>query len=190
MKQMRLMTTQTVELRVPPQRFPIEDYLRTPDRFVQTLAPADRLQRIDTERYRLEIPAFSMLTLTICPVVDLAVWVDDAQKVQIESVAFEMRGMEGIKDRFDFKLIGELYPVHTPQAVLMRGSALLRIDLDLPIPFSMMPKSVVEGAGNTLLKASLGAVKGQMLKELVRDYQAWASERSGEITMGKDSIVQ
>ena len=98
--------------------------------------------------------------------------------------------MEGIKDRFDFKLIGELYPVHTPQGVLMRGSALLRIDLDLPRPFSVMPKSVVEGAGNTLLKASLGAVKGQMLKELIRDYQAWASERSGEITMGKDSIVQ
>lgn len=186
MKQIRLITTQTVELRVPPQRFPIEDYLRTPDRFVQTLAPADRLQRIDTERYRLEIPAFSMLTLTICPIVDLAVWVDDDQKVQIESVAFEMRGMEGLKDRFDFKLIGELYPVHTPQDVLMRGNALLRIDLELPSPFSMMPKSVVEGAGNTVLKASLGAVKSQMLKELVRDYQAWALEQSGAIAMGTD----
>ena len=186
MKQIRLITTQTVELRVPPQRFPIEDYLRTPDRFVQTLAPADRLQRIDTERYRLEIPAFSMLTLTICPIVDLAVWVDDDQKVQIESVAFEMRGMEGLKDRFDFKLIGELYPIHTHKDVLMRGNALLRIDLELPSPFSMMPKSVVEGAGNTVLKASLGAVKSQMLKELVRDYQAWALEQSGAIAMGTD----
>ena len=186
MKQMRLMTTQTVELRVPPQQFPIEDYLRIPDRFVQTLAPANRLQRIDAERYRLEIPAFSMLTLTICPIVDLAVWVDKDQKVQIESVAFEMRGMEGLKDRFDFKLIGELYPVHTPKDVLVRGNALLRIDLDLPKPFSIMPKSVVEGAGNTMLKASLGAVKGQMLKELVRDYQAWASERSATIAMGTD----
>jgi Protein of unknown function (DUF1997) len=181
MKQLRLITTQAVELRVPPQSFPIEDYLRSPDRLMRTLAPAENLQLIETDRYRLTIPPISVLNLTITPIVDMNVWLDSGQKVQIESVAFKMLGLEALRDSFDFKLLGELYPVHTPKEVLLRGSALLRIDLNLPKPFSVMPQSVVEGAGNAVLNATLGAVKGRMLQNLVRDYEQWSREKSGSI---------
>jgi hypothetical protein len=186
MKHLRLITTQTVELKVPPQSFPIEDYLRSPNRLMQTLAPAENLQDLGNDRYRLKISPMSVLNLTITPIVDINVWLDPVQKVQIESVAFEMLGLEGLRDRFDFKLLGELYPIHTPKEVLLRGSALLRIDLDLPRPFSIMPQSVIEGTGNAVLSATLGAVKGRMLQNLVKDYQQWSSARSGAILMGTD----
>lgn len=181
MKQLRLITTQAVELRVPPQSFPIEEYLRSPDRLMRTLAPEENLQLVGTDRYRLTIAPISVLSLTITPIVDMNVWLDSAQKVQIESVAFKMRGLEGFHDRFDFKLLGELYPVHTPKEVLLRGSALLRIDLSLPRPFSVMPQSIVEGAGNAVLNATLGAVKGRMLQNLVRDYEQWSLDRSSSM---------
>lgn len=186
MKQLRLITTQAVELKVPPQSFPIEDYLRSPDRLMRTLAPSENLQLIAPDRYRLSIAPLSVLSLTITPIVELNVWFDSGQKVQIESVAFEMRGLEGFRERVDFKLLGELYPVHTPSDVLLRGSALLRIDLDLPVPFRVMPQSVVEGAGNTVLNATLGSIKGRMLKNLVKDYQQWSREQAGAIVMGTD----
>ncbi len=181
MKQLRLITTQAVELRVPPQAFSIEDYLRSPDRLMRTLAPAENLQLVETDRYRLTISPISVLSLTITPIVDMNVWLDSGQKVQIESVAFKMQGLETLRDRFDFKLLGELYPVHTPKEVLLRGNALLRIDLNLPMPFSVMPQSVVEGAGNAVLNATLGAIKGRMLQNLVRDYEQWSLERSSSI---------
>lgn len=186
MKHMRLITTQSVELAVPSQPLPIEDYLRSPDRLMQTLAGDEHLHPLDGDRYRLSLAPMSVLSLTVRPIVDLAVWMDSGQKIQVESIAFEMQGLEGFRDRFDFKLVGELYPIHTPQSVLLRGSALLRIDLDLPMPFRMMPQAVVEGAGNAVLNAALGAVKGRLLQNLVCDYQAWSRERSGAIVLGSD----
>jgi Protein of unknown function (DUF1997) len=186
MKQMRLITTQAVELKVPPQSFPIEDYLRSPERLMQTLAPSENLQRLASDQYRLTIAPINVLNLTITPIVDLNVWLDDVQKVQIESGAFEMHGLEGFHDRFKFKLVGELYPVHTHREVLLRGNALLRIDLDLPTAFRLMPQSVIEGAGNAVLNATLGSIKGRLLKNLIRDYQQWSLERSGAMSIGGD----
>ncbi len=183
---MRLITTQTVELTVPPQTSAIEDYLRSPERLMQTLAPSEHLQRLGPSQYRLTIAPISVLSLTIVPIVDLNVWLDEGQKVQIESVAFEMQGLEGLQGRFDFKLVGELYPVHTPREVLLRGNALLRIDLGLPTAFRLMPQSVIEGAGNVVLNATLGSVKGRLLKNLIRDYQQWSLEQSEAVALGGD----
>ena len=176
--QTRLFTSQTVEIQVPREAYPIESYLGQPDRLVRTLAPGDRMDLLENGQYRLEILPITVLGLNINPVVDLAVWVDKDRKVQVESVGCEIRGVESLRDRFDFKLIGELYPIHTPDQILLRGSALLKIELELPMPFKMMPRSIVEGAGNAVLEATLNTVKGRMLKYVVNDYQAWAIERS------------
>jgi Protein of unknown function (DUF1997) len=182
--QTRLFTSQTVEIQVPREAHPIESYLAHPDRLVKTLAPGDRLVKLEDGNYRLEILPMNVLSFTISPVVDLAVWVDGDQKVQVESVGCEIRGVESLRDRFDFKLVGELYPIHTPNHILLRGSALLKIDLELPMPFKVMPRSIVEGAGNAVLETTLKTVKGRMLKYVVKDYQAWVRERSGVLSSG------
>ena len=176
--QTRLFTSQAVEIQVPRAAYPIESYLEQPDRLLRTLAPGDRMDLLENGNYRLEILPMTVLGLNISPVVDLAVWVDGDRKVQVESVGCEIRGVESLRDRFDFKLIGELYPIHTPDQILLRGSALLKIEIELPMPFKMMPRSIVEGAGNAVLEATLNTVKGRMLKYVVNDYQAWAIERS------------
>jgi Protein of unknown function (DUF1997) len=182
--QTRLFTSQTVEIQVPREAYPIEGYLEQPDRLVRTLAPGDRLKQLENGHYRLEILPMNILNLTISPVVDLAVWVDHDRKVQVESVGCEIRGVESLRDRFDFKLVGELYPIHTPNQILLRGSALLKIELELPLPFKVMPRSMVEGAGNAVLETTLKTVKGRMLKYVVKDYQAWVRERSGVLSSG------
>jgi Protein of unknown function (DUF1997) len=182
--QTRLFTSQTVEIQVPRDVYPIEGYLDQPERLVRTLAPSDRLVKLENGHYRLEILPMNILNFTISPVVDLAVWVDEHRKVQVESVGCEIRGVESLRDRFDFKLIGELYPIHTPDMILLRGSALLKIELDLPLPFKVMPRSIVEGTGNAVLETTLKTVKGRMLKYVVKDYQAWVKERSGALSSG------
>jgi len=176
--QTRLFTSQVVEIKVPRAAYPIESYLEQPDRLLRTLAPGDRMDLLENGNYRLVILPMNVLGLNISPVVDLAVWVDEDRKVQVESVGCEIRGVESLRDRFDFKLMGELYTIHTPNQVLLRGSALLKIEIELPMPFKVMPRSIVEGAGNAVLEATLNTVKGRMLKYVVDDYQAWVKERS------------
>ena len=180
--QTRLFTSQTVEIQVPREGYPIESYLGQPDRLVRTLAPGDRLVKLNNGHYRIEILPMNVLSLTISPIVDLAVWIDDDRKVQVESVNCEIRGVESLRNRFEFKLVGELYPIHTPDQILLRGSALLKIELDLPLPFKMMPRSVVEAAGNAVLETTLKTVKGRLLKYVVKDYQAWVKERSSVLS--------
>lgn len=176
--QTRLFTSQVVEIKVPRAAYPIESYLEQPDRLLRTIAPGDRMNLLENGNYRLVILPMNVLGLNISPVVDLAVWVDKDRKVQVESVGCEIRGVESLRDRFDFKLMGELYTIHTPNQVLLRGSALLKIEIELPMPFKIMPRSIVEGAGNAVLEAMLNTVKGRMLKYVVDDYQAWVKERS------------
>lgn len=176
--QTRLFTSQVVEIKVPRAAYPIESYLEQPDRLLRTIAPGDRMDLLENGNYRLVILPMNVLGLNISPVVDLAVWVDEDRKVQVESVGCEIRGVESLRDRFDFKLMGELYTIHTPNQVLLRGSALLKIEIELPMPFKVMPRSIVEGAGNAVLEAMLNTVKGRMLKYVVDDYQAWVKERS------------
>ena len=176
--QTRLFTSQVVEIKVPRAAYPIESYLEQPDRLLRTIAPGDRMNLLENGNYRLVILPMNVLGLNISPVVDLAVWVDKDRKVQVESVGCEIRGVESLRDRFDFKLMGELYTIHTPNQVMLRGSALLKIEIELPMPFKIMPRSIVEGAGNAVLEAMLNTVKGRMLKYVVDDYQAWVKERS------------
>ena len=176
--QTRLFTSQVVEIKVPRAAYPIESYLEQPDRLLRTIAPGDRMDLLENGNYRLVILPMNVLGLNISPVVDLAVWVDKDRKVQVESVGCEIRGVESLRDRFDFKLMGELYTIHTPNQVMLRGSALLKIEIELPMPFKIMPRSIVEGAGNAVLEAMLNTVKGRMLKYVVDDYQAWVKERS------------
>lgn len=176
--QTRLFTSQVVEIKVPRAAYPIESYLEQPDRLLRTIAPGDRMDLLENGNYRLVILPMNVLGLNISPVVDLAVWVDKDRKVQVESVGCEIRGVESLRDRFDFKLMGELYTIHTPNQVMLRGSALLKIEIELPMPFKVMPRSIVEGAGNAVLEAMLNTVKGRMLKYVVDDYQAWVKERS------------
>ena len=176
--QTRLFTSQVVEIKVPRAAYPIESYLEQPDRLLRTIAPGDRMDLLENGNYRLVILPVNVLGLNISPVVDLAVWVDKDRKVQVESVGCEIRGVESLRDRFDFKLMGELYTIHTPNQVMLRGSALLKIEIELPMPFKVMPRSIVEGAGNAVLEAMLNTVKGRMLRYVVDDYQAWVKERS------------
>jgi hypothetical protein len=95
--QTRLFTSQTVEIQVPREAYPIEGYLDQPDRLVRTLAPGDRLVKLENGQYRLEILPMNVLSFTISPVVDLAVWVDADRKVQVESVGCEIRGVESLR---------------------------------------------------------------------------------------------
>ncbi|GFH16530.1 uncharacterized protein HaLaN_12963 [Haematococcus lacustris] len=52
------------------------------------------------------------------------------------------------------------------------------MQIDIPPPFSMMPKPVLEGAGNTALQSTLGLLLGAVVKSMTSDYPKWAQTAS------------
>jgi regulator of PEP synthase PpsR (kinase-PPPase family) len=47
--------------------------------------------------------------------------------------------------------------------------------VDLPAPFSYMPKMVTTAGGNVTIQTMLNALATQFTKSFVRDYEAWAA---------------
>ena len=57
----------------------------------------------------------------------------------------------------------------------MKCDGKLVVDVDLPAPFSYMPKVVTTAGGNLTIQTMLSALATQFTKSFVRDYEAWAA---------------
>ncbi|MGV0024140.1 DUF1997 domain-containing protein [Phormidesmis priestleyi] len=171
----RFANSQSVEILVPQQPTPISHYLRQPHRVVHALAASSRIEQINEDCFRLSMRPLNFITLSIQPIVDLRVWTDSEGTVNVRSIACEIRGTEYINQRFTLNLVGRLYPTQENGKTYLKGKADLEVLVELPPPFSFMPKSMIETAGNSLLISVLTTIKQRLLNQLLSDYRNWAS---------------
>jgi hypothetical protein len=59
----------------------------------------------------------------------------------------------------------------------MKCDGKLVVDVDLPAPFSYMPKVVTTAGGNLTIQTMLNSLATQFTKSFVRDYEAWAASQ-------------
>jgi Protein of unknown function (DUF1997) len=60
----------------------------------------------------------------------------------------------------------------------LKGKANLEVLVELPPPFSFMPRPMLEAAGNGLLLSVLTTIKQRLLTQLLLDYRHWASAQT------------
>jgi hypothetical protein len=169
----RFTASQAVELVVPEQPIHIANYLKQPQRVVNALAASSQIETLDNNYYRLEMRPLSFMTLSIKPAVDLQVWVDDAARVNVQSAHCELQNMEYINERFMLNLRGQLYPIQQHGTTYLKGQADLVVEVELPPPFLLTPRSLLETAGTSLLQSVLGTFKQRLLRQLILDYRHW-----------------
>lgn len=167
---------QSVEIAVPEQPVPIQHYLRQPQRLVYAIADPNLIQPISHERFRLQMRSLHFMSLTFQPTVDLKVWTDADGTVRLTSVGCEIRGLDYINQRFALDLKGKLYPYENNGVTQLRGRADLKVNVDIPLPFSLTPKPILETTGNSLLKSVLVRIKQKLMHQLLLDYRQWASQ--------------
>ncbi|MBD0362681.1 MAG: DUF1997 domain-containing protein, partial [Coleofasciculus sp. C3-bin4] len=92
------------------------------------------------------------------------------------SIGCEIRGLDYINQRFALDLKGKLYPCQTDGVPKLQGRADLKVSVDIPLPFSLTPKPILEATGNSLLKSVLLRIKQKLMHQLLLDYQQWASQ--------------
>ena len=172
----QFVASQSVEITVPEEPAPIQHYLRQPQRLVHAIADPNLIKAISQEQYQLQLRPLNFLSLTFQPTVVLKVWADADGTVHLTSVGCEIRGLDYINQRFALDLKGKLYPVQTNGITKLKGRADLKVSVDIPLPFSLTPKPILETTGNSLLKSVLVRIKQKLMYQLLLDYRQWANQ--------------
>jgi hypothetical protein len=177
---------QSVDIVIPPESLPIEQYLRQSERIVNALASLDgsrsgNVTALGGELFRLALRPFGFLTLNLQPIVDLRVWMT-ADQVNVSSVGCEILGLEQFSEQqFELKLLGEMYPVVARGVTRLQGQVSLQVLVDMPMPIKLTPKPVLEGTGNTIMSGVLTTMKQRLQKNLVVDYRDWVREEARSV---------
>ena len=172
----QFVASQSVEIIVPEQPVPIRHYLRQPQRLVHAIADPNLIKQLSQERYRLQMRPLNFMSLTFQPTVDLKVWADGDGAVHLTSLGCEIPGLDYINQRFSLDLKGKLYSYQTNGIILLKGRADLNVNVEIPLPFSLTPKPILETTGNSLLKSVLVRIKQRLMHQLLLDYRQWANQ--------------
>jgi hypothetical protein len=179
--------SQSVEIAVPKQPIPIQHYLRQPQRLVKALVDPSRIQQLSEEVFRLKMRPLSFMSLSIQPTVDMRVWADANGVIYLRSVGCEILGFEYINQRFALNLKGYLSPYQASNGTHLEGRADLEVQIELPPPFSLTPKSILETTGNGLLKSVLLTIKQRLLHHLLADYRQWVISQTITAEVSSDN---
>ena len=112
------------------------------------------------------------------PTGDMRVWAQSDGTINLESLACEILVVGYINDRFALNLKGKLYVHQTSGVTYLKGKADLEVQVELPPPFWLTPKPILEATGNVLLKSVLLSVKQRFMYQLLLDYCQWASSET------------
>ncbi|MDY6937657.1 MAG: DUF1997 domain-containing protein [Cyanobacteriota bacterium] len=178
----RFFASLPAEIAVREQPVPIQHYLRQPQRLVNALVDPTRLERLGPDLFRIHVRPLSFMMLNIQPSVDLKIWTEANGTVHLQSSQCELRGIDYLKKRFQFNLVGKLVPCQGPDMTYLRGRANLEVRVELPPALWLTPKSILEGAGNTLLMSVLRTIEQRLMRQLLVDYQTWANDVGGEVS--------
>jgi hypothetical protein len=172
----QFVASQSVEIIVPEQTVPIQHYLRQPQRLVYAIADSNRIEQLSQECFRLKMRPLDFMSLKFQPTVDLKVWADSDSTVHLTTVGCDIRGLDYINQRFALNLKGKLYPYQNKGVTKLKGRADLEVNVDIPLPFSLTPKPILEATGNGLLKSVLVTIKQKLMHQLLLDYRQWANQ--------------
>lgn len=170
----QFLASQSVDIPVVEQPVPIQHYLRQPQRLINALAGSSQIKLLGDDLFRLKMRPLKFMMLSLQPTVDMRVWTESDGVVRLQSVRCEIRGVEYINQRFSLNLTGYLQVVNDQELTRLKGNADLEVLIELPPPLWLTPKSILETAGNGLLKSVLLTIKQRLVYQLLSDYRTWA----------------
>ena len=173
--QVQFQAIELVELAAPQSSPLIEKYLQQVDRIVRVIADPKLTDKLTAEKYRLKMQPIGFLELyKFQPIVTLKIWCDRQNVLHLESLDYQLKGLEAFMDGFELKLIGTLKAQQDRQDNLkLMGKADLSVSLKLPPPLWLTPKSLLQATGDRLLSEVLQRIKQQILRQLIQDYKVW-----------------
>jgi hypothetical protein len=173
-----------------------EDYIKETERIVKITFPdSSRINYLGDNVWRARLRPVTFFTVTAIPFCDVKVFhTNKSLQLASNRLVLDLKGLPGQNDGFDFQfsLQGELL-VHRESASVLeseqtpsfRGWVTMGLNVDLPLPFSLMPDYIILPVGNGILDRILGAMEGELASRIIRDYNIWchvSTELTGTVT--------
>ncbi len=171
----RFEAVELVQLDAPELSPAIDKYLQQIDRIVGVIANPDLTEKLAEDRFRLKMQPIGFLDLyQFQPIVTLRIWCDHQNTVHLKSLDYEFKGLEAFMDGVELTVVGTLACQRNSEGQLqLSGKANLSIELPLPPPLWLTPKSLLQATGDRLLSEVLQRIKQQILQQLIQDYIDW-----------------
>lgn len=162
--------SQQLQLDVSHQPERLAAYLSDQDRVVKALLDPNQLEPLGPGRYRYAVTHLQVFQLQIQPVVDLRIHLAQDRLV-LEATECELEGL-GLVDDFQLTLGSWL----AAGANGLEGEASLAVTVSQPSLLKLIPATVLEATGRSLLAGILLGIKGRVGQQLLSDYRLWCQE--------------
>uniref|UniRef100_A0ACD5WW79 Uncharacterized protein n=1 Tax=Avena sativa TaxID=4498 RepID=A0ACD5WW79_AVESA len=154
---------------------------------------AERIERVDESTFRCYVYRFRFFALEVCPV--LLVRVDEEPNgCCIRLLSCKLEGsplVEAQNDKFSASMVNKVFCNSSSDGSTLQqltSDATIEVTIDIPFPFRALPVEAIESSGRQVLEQLLRAMLPRFLKQLDKDYQAWASGDSSRKPLGTGEI--
>ncbi|MEY2643927.1 MAG: hypothetical protein RLZZ168_1448 [Cyanobacteriota bacterium] len=164
--------SQALQLPVVQHLNQLSDYLDDEQRVIGALLDQRQLTPLGEGRYRYMVTRLQVFQLTIQPVVKLEARRSPG-RIELEAVDCELEGL-GLVDDFQLTLQSWLQA----DASGLVGEAALAVTVSQPSLLRLIPASVLEATGRSLLAGILLGIKTRVGQQLVHDFESWCRDGS------------
>ena len=158
---------QKLKLSVTSNKEYLSNYLLEEERVVGAMLDSRKLVPEGEGKYKYTVTSFKVFQLDINPVVSIGVENKDGV-LTMRALDSKLDGL-GIID--DFKLILKANLKATE--IGLEGEALLGVSVSQPPLLRLVPKTILESTGHSVLNGILLGIKARVQKQLVNDFLDW-----------------
>jgi len=158
---------QKLNLSVTSNKEYLSNYLLEEERVVGAMLDSRKLVPEGEGKYKYTVTSFKVFQLDINPVVSIGVENKDGV-LTMRALDSKLDGL-GMID--DFKLILKANLKATD--IGLEGEALLGVSVSQPPLLRLVPKTILESTGHSVLNGILLGIKARVQKQLVNDFLDW-----------------
>ncbi|XP_038979459.1 uncharacterized protein SYNPCC7002_A1590-like isoform X5 [Phoenix dactylifera] len=160
-------------------RRPLVEYMSLPASQYSVL-DAERIERVDENTFRCYVYRIKFFSFEVCPVLVVRVE-EEPSGCCIRLLSCKLEGsplVEAQNEKFSASMANRIscnsYTQNSEMQQLTSDTT-IEVTIEIPFAFRVIPVEVIESTGTQVLEQLLRIMLPRFLKQLVKDYQAWAS---------------
>ncbi len=161
---------QKLDLPVKSNAERLPAYLLEQERVVGAMLDPKKLTPLGPGSFRYTVTSFKVFQLEVNPVVSIGVLSTDG-KLKMNATESQLDGL-GLVDDFELSLDATLQATSRG----LEGEALLGVSVSQPPLLRLIPSSVLESTGHSILNGILLGIKARVGQQLLSDFNNWCDE--------------
>ncbi|KAG1362527.1 hypothetical protein COCNU_10G007460 [Cocos nucifera] len=154
---------------------------------------AERIERVDDNTFRCYVYRIKFFAFEVCPV--LVVRVDEEPDgCCIRLLSCKLEGsplVEAQNDKFSASMVNRVSCNGGMQNSGMQPlttDTTIEVSIEIPFAFRAIPVEAIESTGTQVLEQLLRIMLPRFLRQLVKDYRAWASGDTSRQPLGTGEL--